>query len=222
MCKPRREVSGEKQSCWHLVMSLVFCYGNPGKLTHSKLSIPIILDCSLSRLSSICRICFDKHDALSYCRSWVLWSRVFHLLWNHEVSSEVCAWKIDAHLKSQPGLPRWITGKAICLQCGRPSFDPWSGSSCNPLQYSRLKNPMNRGAWRAAVHGVTKNQTWLSDLHFSLYIYETHYVIFKTFIYLAVPGLVPGPRIKLLSPVLGTQKLNQQTGREVFPVFSLK
>ena len=27
----------------------------------------------------------------------------------------------------------------------------------NPLQYSCLENPMDRGAWRATVHGVTKN-----------------------------------------------------------------
>ena len=31
----------------------------------------------------------------------------------------------------------------------------------NPLQYSCLKNLMNRGAWWAAVHGVTKSQTRL-------------------------------------------------------------
>ena len=29
----------------------------------------------------------------------------------------------------------------------------------NPLQYSCLGNPMDRGAWQAAVHGVTKNRT---------------------------------------------------------------
>ena len=33
----------------------------------------------------------------------------------------------------------------------------------NPLQYSCLENSMDRGAWRAAVHGVTKNRTRLSD-----------------------------------------------------------
>ena len=27
----------------------------------------------------------------------------------------------------------------------------------NPLQYSRLENPMDRGAWRATVHGVIEN-----------------------------------------------------------------
>ena len=33
----------------------------------------------------------------------------------------------------------------------------------NPLQYSCLENPMDRGAWQAAVPGVPKSQTWLSD-----------------------------------------------------------
>ena len=33
----------------------------------------------------------------------------------------------------------------------------------NPLQYSCLGSPMDRGAWRATVHGVTKSQTRLSD-----------------------------------------------------------
>ena len=32
------------------------------------------------------------------------------------------------------------------------------------LQYSCLKNPMDRGAWQATVHGVTQSQTRLSDL----------------------------------------------------------
>ena len=30
------------------------------------------------------------------------------------------------------------------------------GGHGNPLQYSHLGNPMDRGAWRATVHGVTK------------------------------------------------------------------
>ena len=33
----------------------------------------------------------------------------------------------------------------------------------SPLQYSCLGNPMDRGAWRATVHGVTKTQTGLSN-----------------------------------------------------------
>ena len=35
--------------------------------------------------------------------------------------------------------------------------------NCNPFQYSCPENPMDRGAWRATVHGVTKSQTQLSD-----------------------------------------------------------
>ena len=34
----------------------------------------------------------------------------------------------------------------------------------NPLQYSCLENPMERGAWWAIVHGVTKSQTLLVQL----------------------------------------------------------
>ena len=33
------------------------------------------------------------------------------------------------------------------------------GGNSNPFQYSRLENPMDRGAWWDTVHGVTKNQT---------------------------------------------------------------
>ena len=38
----------------------------------------------------------------------------------------------------------------------------------NPLQYSFLENPMDRGAWQAAVHGVTKSRTRLSTQYNSL------------------------------------------------------
>ena len=34
------------------------------------------------------------------------------------------------------------------------------------LQYSCLENPMDGGAWKAAVHGVAESQTWLSDFTF--------------------------------------------------------
>ena len=34
----------------------------------------------------------------------------------------------------------------------------------NPFQYSCLENTVDRGAWRAAVHGITQSQTWLRRL----------------------------------------------------------
>ena len=44
-------------------------------------------------------------------------------------------------------------------------FYYWSLGEGNgtPLQYSCLENPMDRGAWEAAVHGVAKSRTRLSD-----------------------------------------------------------
>ena len=38
------------------------------------------------------------------------------------------------------------------------------GGHGSPFQYSRLGNPMDRGAWWATVHGVAKSQTQLSNL----------------------------------------------------------
>ena len=38
------------------------------------------------------------------------------------------------------------------------------GRNGNPLQYSCLDNPLDRGTWWATVHGVTKSQTQLSTL----------------------------------------------------------
>ena len=41
----------------------------------------------------------------------------------------------------------------------------------NPLQYSCLENPMDRGAWKAEVHGVTKSRTQLSDFTFTFHFH---------------------------------------------------
>ena len=76
------------------------------------------------------------------------------------------------------GFPWWLSRWRICLQCRRHrkcEFDPWVGRipwkrKWHPLQYSCLKNPMNRGAWWATVHGVAKGQTQLSTRH-KVYVY---------------------------------------------------
>ena len=41
----------------------------------------------------------------------------------------------------------------------------------SPLQYSCLENPMDGGAWWAAVHGVAKSRTWLSDFTFTFHFH---------------------------------------------------
>jgi len=41
-----------------------------------------------------------------------------------------------------------------------------------PIQYSCLENPMDGGAWYAAVHGVMKSQTLLSDFTFTFHFHS--------------------------------------------------
>ena len=64
---------------------------------------------------------------------------------------------------------------------GKPSaFSVWHFPNTNhphgegngtPLQYSCLENPMDAGAWWAAVHGVTKSRTRLSDFSFTFHFH---------------------------------------------------
>ena len=49
--------------------------------------------------------------------------------------------------------------------------DPPREGNDNPLQYCCLENPMDRGAWRATVHGVTKSQTRLSHKHVHILVF---------------------------------------------------
>ena len=63
--------------------------------------------------------------------------------------------------------------KASAYNEGDPGLIPGSGrcpgeGNGNPLQYSCLENTMDRGAWWATVHGVTKSWTRLSDFTFTL------------------------------------------------------
>ena len=74
--------------------------------------------------------------------------------------------------REMAGFPGGASGKEPVCQCTRHKgrgFDPWvrrspgEGNS-NPLQCSYLKNPMDRGAWQATVHEITKGQTQLKRL----------------------------------------------------------
>ena len=52
----------------------------------------------------------------------------------------------------------------------------------NPLRYSCLENPMDRGAWWATVHGVARSCTWLSNFAPSICIYVYMY----TYVYMYI------------------------------------
>jgi len=77
---------------------------------------------------------------------------------------------LDSHRRrgASPGGIRHLTGgsdsKESACNAGDPDLIPEAGSSPgggngNPLQYSCLENPMDRGAWGAIFHGITKSQT---------------------------------------------------------------
>ena len=77
--------------------------------------------------------------------------------------------KVEHRHTGRPGIPLLglysVDGKESSCQCRRhrvmgliPGLRRFSGvGNGNPFQYSCLRNPMDRGAWWATVHGVEKN-----------------------------------------------------------------
>ena len=62
------------------------------------------------------------------------------------------------------GDPWWLNGKEYDSKAGDVSSVPGleralGEENGNPLQYSCLENPMDRGSWRAIVHRVAKSWT---------------------------------------------------------------
>ena len=62
---------------------------------------------------------------------------------------------------AESGFPGGSVVKNLFANAGEVDLIPGSGRSpgernCNPVQYSCLENTMNRGAWPATIHGVTK------------------------------------------------------------------
>ena len=71
-------------------------------------------------------------------------------------------WGSDPSLRSE-NLPN-CNDPLVCRSLTRGY--PGEGNG-NPLQYSCLENPMDRGAWQATAHGVTKSRKRLSDFYFT-------------------------------------------------------
>ena len=77
-----------------------------------------------------------------------------------------------AKVTTNKGLPRWLRGKESACNSGAagdmgsiPGPERSSrGGHGSPLQYSCMGDPMDRGAWRAIVHRVTKSRTQLKQL----------------------------------------------------------
>ena len=81
-------------------------------------------------------------------------------------------WQLNYHIHSPEGLPGGLVVKNPPADVGDirglgsiPGLgrSPKGGHG-NPLQYSCLENPMDRGVWQAIVHRVTKSPTQLKGL----------------------------------------------------------
>ena len=84
-------------------------------------------------------------------------SRLFFYIWIYQEGGTV------PYLLFASVSPGGLDGKASLCNAGDPGSIPGSGRSPgegngNPLQYYCLENLMDRGAWYATVHGVTKSR----------------------------------------------------------------
>ena len=65
----------------------------------------------------------------------------------------------DSLVKNPPAMQKVQGASCSTPGSGRSP----GGGHGNPFQYSCLENPMDRGAWWATVHGVTRSRMWLND-----------------------------------------------------------
>ena len=112
--------------------------------------------------------CLDQNylDTCERCRPWgppqTLWLEIpcnsaenLYILFAPNMISGASQMVIV--VKNLPSSARDIRDKGLIPGLGRSP----GGGHGNPLQYPCLKNPMDRGAWRATVHRVTKSRTQL-------------------------------------------------------------
>ena len=78
-------------------------------------------------------------------------------------------WSSFKHCRLEVGWG-W-SGKGKTIPSGRGTSDFGGEGDGTPLQYSCLENSMDGGAWKAAVHGVAKGRTRLSDFTFTFHFH---------------------------------------------------
>ena len=89
--------------------------------------------------------------------------------WHTSVHGVANSWTWLSDWTTTTGLPWCLSGKESTCKAGDACSIPGSGRSPegghdNPLWYSCLEHPLDRGAWRARVHGVVQSWTQLKRL----------------------------------------------------------
>ena len=133
--------------------------GRAGKSAQERPYIFALLESAIRKILSVW-----GHD------SEHLWSTTHH----HSLFTLVTSAVSPKHIKScinYCGFPGGSDNKESACNAGDEGSNPGLGrapgeGNGNSLHHSCLENPMDRGAWRATVHGVAKSWTWLSNEHF--------------------------------------------------------
>ena len=139
-------------------------------------------------------------------------SDVVRIQWDHIYKAYSIVPATWEQLKGVTYHHHYFSGKESADSVGDPDFIPGSARSPgkgngNPLQYSCLENPMGRGPWRAAVHGVSKSRTRLSDIHF----HHHHHHCFQVHVICHLSTL------KVLLPKLENKRVNSLEGTLLVP-----
>ena len=111
-----------------------------------------------------------QRNGVSLKQNWAIVSWYNYLLTVSVSSLQPLMWYSTVTLKqSQFQFPSFLMYSSICIQ---PPIQPGMGEgNGTPLQYCCPENPMDGGAWQAAVHGVAKSQTRLSDFIFTFHFH---------------------------------------------------
>ena len=113
------------------------------------------------------------------CCRWLIGAWVFAMLCHDGSRKESKFWRLMS-LRFH----WWVTlVKGSCRPVGE--------GSGTPLHYSCLENPMDGGAWWAAVHGVAKSRTRLSDFTFTFHVHalEKEMATHSSVLAWRIPGL---------------------------------
>ena len=174
-------------TCFHNVFYIVYQFLVPSavnKWVH--FSIPALrfkkgfsLPCLLLALSKVlgvaCGCRWPWQVESSWSSDWTHVSCIGRQILNHWTTREVLSYMSWFPSTYQAlGISGGSDNKESACNAEDPGSIPGSGRSPgegndSPLQYSCLENPMDRGAWRASVHGVPKSRTLLSDYHIHTY-----------------------------------------------------
>ena len=100
-------------------------------------------------------MCWRRNQVRRQKISWDKWKRKYNILNMWDWASQVVL-----VVKNLPANAGDIRNVSLIPGSGRSP----GGGHVNPLQYSCLENPMDRGAWQTTVHRVQKSQTLMKQL----------------------------------------------------------